>query len=395
MHCRIKFTKKSIQELQKTQENARLVGNLKWVERCTALLMLGHLLTQEKTAQLLGYHVRTIQRWVVLFLALGAKGLKPEKSPGRPSRLTKTQKKELYDQIIAGPEECGYHTGIWTCAIIQEHIQKQFGVAYSVFYINQLLRNLGLSHIKPKFCYSASKPEDVEKQLKWIRKRFPEIVRKVEEKGGVLLFQDESSFQLQSNIIRSWYAKGDPGVVEISAAKGKIHVIGAIEFRTGRLHYTIQRKGKLTNQVFATFLKKIVNAYKGKHVTMIIDGASYHGGPYVRKVKEKYKNLELIRQPARSPQLNPIEKLWKEVKRLWSGNKYFRSIQDLLNSVKQGLTKYRQNRDMVLSLMNKWHELILDSEGLEAGEYDTSFVPKKYHHLIKKTLKNMKQPFHN
>ena len=390
MHCRIQLSKQGIEELKKAQETARSVGNLKWADRCTAMLMLSFLLTQEKTAEVLGYSLRSIQRWVALFLSEGAKGLRAKKSPGRPARLTKTQKKELLEHIVKGPQECGYPHGIWTSAMIQDYIRNTYGVCYSVFYISELLRNMGLSHIKPKFCYSTGKPQDVEKQLKWIRQRFPEIVKDVEAKGGVLLFQDESSFQIQSNLLKSWYKKGEPGVVERSSAKGKIHVIGAIEFRTGRLISTMMRKGKLTNHVFATFLKKVVNCYKGRHVTIIIDGAGYHGGSHVRKVLEKYENLELIKQPARSPQLNPIEKLWKELKRLWSGNLYFKSIQDLLNSVKRGLFKYSHNRELVLPLMNKWHELILDQEGLENGEYDTSFVPDKYHHLIKKALKDIK-----
>lgn len=57
-------------------------------------------------------------------------GLKAKPHPGRPSRLTKTQKAQLLDWLVAGPLAAGYDTDLWTCDRVATLIQQQFNVDY-------------------------------------------------------------------------------------------------------------------------------------------------------------------------------------------------------------------------------------------------------------------------
>jgi transposase len=198
----LKLSKPSVQELHQAIHHARLLGELKTVQRCSALLFLDAGNDQSTVASCLNVSIRAVQRWVGAFVGGGVGALHVKKPSGRPPKLTPSQKKQLKAHLQKGPEAWGYATGVWTSALIQDHLATTFQVSYSVFYISQLLRNLGMSFIKPK-TYYAQDPDDMKKQLSWIREEYPALYKEVLEKHGVLFFQDESGFQLQSNAVRT------------------------------------------------------------------------------------------------------------------------------------------------------------------------------------------------
>ena len=387
MYFRIRLPKNRVDTLQKLQAESRESGCIILFRRTTALLLLNEGLTQEFVANTLGVVTRAVQKWVALYFSKGVRALSPKKSPGRPSYLSREQKKQLKEQIQEGPQKNGYAGNVWTSAMIQEHIQKHFGAFYHLKYISQLLRRMGLSYIKPKFSYSLTK-EQLKKQVLWIRKTLPELYQKVKESGGVLLFEDESTFQLQSNVLHTWAEKGKPPTIERNPKRENVKVFGTIEFETGKCTFSV-KEGKLDSQVFAGFLKQIMKHYKGREVFLVMDGATYHGGEAVRTFEKKHPNIHLVRQPAKSPNLNPIEKLWKEVKRNFTHNCYFKDKKALKSAVRRGLRFFQTCSEKVKSLMVKWEKVVADVQGARAGCYDSSLVPEKYHHMFDEVRKDI------
>lgn len=352
--------------------------------------------TQAQAARLIGVRRETVCRWLILFLAAGPRGLRPRKSSGRRSKLNKAQKKELVSQIQAGPQEHGYPGGVWTSAMIQEHIQKHFGVFYSVKYIPQLLRNMGLSHIKPKYTFSLG-DEELKAQIRWIRKTLPDLYRRVQETGGVLLFEDETTCQLQPNIMATWAIRGNPPTEEKNPKRGSLRVLGTIELGTGKFLYSIfeskkldnGKYQKLDNVVFAGFLGKIARHYKGRKVFMVLDSATYHRGPRVKAFLEKHPNMELIKQPKKSPNLNPIEKVWKELKKDRTHNVYFKGMNALKGALRKGLFGLQQAPERVRSLMKKWEQVVANPQLALEGAYDSSLIPKKHKDSIQELRKEV------
>jgi len=389
MCMRLKFSKKELAKLPGFQTKSRVEANLVLFRRVTAIQMLSLKVTQAEIAKTLGVCREVITRWAALFLAKGAKGLIPKKSPGRKSKLSKEQKKQLKQQIQDGPKSCGYVGGVWTSAMVQEHIQKQFGVFYAVGYIPQLLRNMGLSHIKPKFTYSLTR-DQLKDQIKWIRKTLPDLYEQVKQADGVLLFQDESSFQLQPNVMATWALKGNPPTAEKSPSRGHIKVFGAIELFSGKLLYSIHDKKdketkkveRVTNKTFAQFLRQVENHYKGREVFVVIDGATYHKGEFVTKFLDKKKNVHLVRQPVKSPNLNPIEKVWKELKKDRTHNVYFKDLGALKSALRKGLHSFQESPARVRRLMSKWEKVVSNPKEAFLGAYDSSLVPERHQHEI-------------
>jgi transposase len=395
---RVKFNQKYVKKLPSLQKEARFTGNIVFFRRTTAILMLSQSMKRQDIARSLGVCREVIGRWLALFLAKGPSGLRSKKSPGRPARLTKAQKKQLKAQIQVGPQEHGYPGGVWTSAMIQEHIQKNYGVFYSVKYVAELLRNMGLRHIKPKYTFSLSE-ENLKSQIKWVRKTFPDLCKQVKEVDGVLLFEDETTCQMQPNVMATWAMRGNPPTEEKNPKRGQIRVLGTIELWTGQLLYSIfeskkQDNGKyqkMDNGIFTKFIKQIANHYKGREIFIVLDGASYHGGAKIRDFLSRHPNIHLIRQPVKSPNLNPIEKVWKELKKDRTRNVYFRDKAALKSALRKGLFALQQNPRRIQSLMKKWEQVVSNPKEAFEGKYDSSLVPKKY----KDSIQNIRQKISN
>jgi transposase len=66
-------------------------------------------------------------------------------------KTDQTQRKELSDPIAAGLEAVGYASGCWSASVIQDLIQRRFGVENHPQYICALLDTLGFSFQKARF----------------------------------------------------------------------------------------------------------------------------------------------------------------------------------------------------------------------------------------------------
>jgi len=65
---------------------------------------------------------------------------------------------------------------------------------------------------------------------------------------------------------------------------------------------------------FFTFLLIVVKAFVGKKVYMVLDNVSFHKAIRLQPILKRYEHrIELIFLPPYSPDLNPIERVWRLV----------------------------------------------------------------------------------
>ncbi|KPA13267.1 Transposase, partial [Candidatus Magnetomorum sp. HK-1] len=188
---RIKISKRTIGKLESQILKAERDGDIRTVKRITAVLKVADGYLYKDIAEFLGVSTESIRKWVNTFIIDGAEGLKPKKIPGRKSRLSKSQKKELGKIIDEGPEKAGLKSGCWRSPMIQKLIYDKFKVFYSVYYISQLLKDMGFSFQKGKF--EAAKI-DPEARKEWEEKTWPKISKEAKEKNAHIMFGDEASF---------------------------------------------------------------------------------------------------------------------------------------------------------------------------------------------------------
>ena len=67
---------------------------------------------------------------------------------------------------------------------------------------------------------------------------------------------------------------------------------------------------------------------------VILDNARYHHARALQPWLNKYKkSIELMFLPPYSPDLNPIERVWKLTRRLCTHNQYFKDLSALVDAV--------------------------------------------------------------
>jgi transposase len=126
------FTRK---QLYHRLQQAYTHGALRLVRRIHALLALAEDMTVRDVADMLALGEQTVRDYRNQFLWKGVASLVYKHPPGRPSKLTKTQRKELANLIKAGPQASGYTSGCWNTPMIQDLLQGRFGVEYHPHYI--------------------------------------------------------------------------------------------------------------------------------------------------------------------------------------------------------------------------------------------------------------------
>jgi transposase len=344
---RITFSQETVKRLKQELEKAYARGDLRAVRRLSVLVMIGRRMVLESILALWNVSQQSVYTWLNEFVRYRWDSLAYEKAPGRPPRLTQSQKRKLSEWIEAGPEACGYASGCWTSVLIQELIYQKFHVLYNRFYVCELLRNLGFSFQKACF---VSDHLDEEARRCWMETAWPKILSPAKQLGALLFFGDEASFALWGSLSYTWARKGHQPQVKTTGLRKGYKVFGAIEFFTGRLIYP-GTEARFQSDSYQAFLQYLLSQVSGT-IILIQDGARYHTSKATREFLELHKKRLIVYQlPSYSPDYNPIEYLWKKIKTTATHNRYFAEFVKLVKSVEEALQVLATQTTEILRLM--------------------------------------------
>ena len=127
---KLRFTPSTRQRVEAKLRLAYATENLRLVKRISALLQLGRGDSVAQVAQTFGLGEQTVRDYVHSFLKRGLASLKYKTSPGRRSKLTDRQRQQLKSWIKAGPLKAGYECACWSAMMVQDLIEKRFGVSF-------------------------------------------------------------------------------------------------------------------------------------------------------------------------------------------------------------------------------------------------------------------------
>ena len=81
------------------------------------------------------------------------------------------------------------------------------------------------------------------------------------------------------------------------------------------------------------FLRQVAEDFSDYFILMLIDQAGWH----ISQKLEVPENIRLIKLPPRSPELNPSEHIWEELREKNFANKVFRDLDGVGDALCQGL----------------------------------------------------------
>jgi transposase len=172
----------------------------------------------------------------------------------------------------------------------------------------------------------------------------------------LVTFQDEARFGRLSDSKGCWAPSPMRPIVKSALIREYEYVFGTIAPKTGQLDYMIAPSMKTENM--SKFLKQVSRAHKDKFVVMVVDGASSH------KSKDLVipDNLSLIVLPPYSPELNPAERLWNNIRRDYIANHFFDTLDGAMAQCRKGLKEVKRNKEALKSLTYwPWIRAILDA----------------------------------
>jgi hypothetical protein len=182
-----------------------------------------------------------------------------------------------------------------------------------------------------------------------------------------MLSQDEARFPLVPTLRATLGVKGYRPVVGTWDNKDVVYSFAALNVVTGRLTTRLldspatakQRPGlsktARLQQTFAAHLRDIARVYPatlGKPVVITIDNPPWHQAAAIREVLAAHPQLRLYRLPSYSPQLNPIERLWRVLRRRATHNRLFVTMAELRTTLRASLCYFHTMRHKVLSLLH-------------------------------------------
>lgn len=117
---------------------------------------------------------------------------------------------------------------------------------------------------------------------------------------------------------------------------------------------TGKSKTRRMQEAFAGHLRHVGKVYprhKYPEVVLLIDNAPWHRGKPVDEALAEHPHLRFKRLPSYSPQLNPIERFWKKLRRRATHNRLFDSLTDLKQSIRASLCYFQTMRHKVQSML--------------------------------------------
>jgi transposase len=147
---------------------------------------------------------------------------------------------------------------------------------------------------------------------------------------------DEVHFQQHGSRCRMWVApeQADPICLHAPTRKS-ISYFGAVRLRDGKLVMS-RPKGMFNAQTCWDFLRQLerISRRSGRTVVVISDNARYHHATLHASWRtNKARSFRLHFLPPYSPDLNPIERVWKLLRRRCLHNQHFATLQDVVLAI--------------------------------------------------------------
>ena len=297
----------------------------------------------ELIAAILGISRSGIYAWLRAYRERGEDALDTRKAPGSPPVIASDIDHWLKETILhSTPQDHGYDTLLWTLEILVDLLKKRFDLWVSDSTVALHLHRMKLSCQKP--CYQA-RGQDPEKVARFLNNKFKRIQKLAKNIGADIAFEDESGMGVMTRSGRTWGEVGSPPKVVVSDQRGGYNVLSIVTPK-GELIYDIEEK-HIDGKRYIEFLQKVLEG-RARPLIVIADNASFHRSKEIRDfVRAHRQKIRMFFLPTHSPELNPDEQVWNEIKHRQLGRQPIKSKPDLNRRISSALRILQQQVEKV------------------------------------------------
>ena len=170
------------------------------------------------------------------------------------------------------------------------------------------------------------------------------VVTSKAHKPVIVFFEDEGRFGRISREMYCWVKKDMVPCVARQMIREYIYAYSALAPQTGDCYSIIAPY--CNTEAMNYFLVQLANQYNHYRIVLILDKAGWH----ISKNLQLPDNLHLMHLPPYSPELNPVELLWREVRAKNFHNIIFNSLDEVENILSVALAHYHKKPNAVKKL---------------------------------------------
>lgn len=171
------------------------------------------------------------------------------------------------------------------------------------------------------------------------------------------MFQDESRFGRMNDVKRCWSFGNNRPNISKQMVREYVYIYGAFNPVNGESDMIILPS--MTKEAMNCFLEILSKRHLDKLILLICDGAPNHKESAITIPD----NIIIEKIPPRSPQINPSENMWEEIKEKFFYNKIFNSMNSLMNRISQAILWYEKQPNIIKSITG-WEWI---NEGIVIG----------------------------
>ena len=236
---------------------------------------------------------------------------------------------------------------IATAAQIKQEFEHKIGHKVHKTTIYRLLDRHQWRKLVPRPSHPKSNKEEQEQ----FREHFPEMVEEAvktrdpkDERPVLKMAQDEACFGRISMVRRSWAPKPIRPLVHHQIVREYTYVYAVVAPKEGKMTSLILPAADTS--MMNLFLEHVSRIYSEYFLVIQVDQAGWHSS----KDLIVPENIRLIRQPAYSPELNPVEHLWEEIREKAFYNRVFPSLQAVTDTLCDQLLQFEDNKQLLRSM---------------------------------------------
>ena len=314
-------------ELQRMTRQA--VGRVS--QRAHMMLLSIQQRTVPELAALFALSRATVRFWIRRFNAHGPAGLYDEPRSGRPRKIGPQVLERMMTMLKDDPRHAGYLATFWTVVMLGAALVHQLGVRLSPSTLRGALHRLGLRWGRPRLTMPL-KTDPAKAHKQWV------IAKAVIEAGpeAAVLYGDESRVQLLPLIRAMWHWVGQQLRIPTPGTNVTRALFGALNIRTGQWVYLIRERMRTDD--FLAFLEHLLVVYPDGPILLMVDNFSSHTAQAVNTWLAAHARLHLYYLPLYCSHLNPVERIWLQLKNQLAANRLYGSLPLLLATVEAFFT---------------------------------------------------------
>jgi len=161
--------------------------------------------------------------------------------------------------------------------------------------------------------------------------------------------QDEGCFGRISRVKRCWAPPGVRPHAPAQVVREYVYVYTAVAPAQGKMLSLILPEA--STAMMNLFLEQVSQTFSKYFIVMQVDGAGWHHA-YELVIPS---NVRLIEQPPYSPEVNPVEHIWDDLREKYFHNRIFPSLAALIDVLCEGLNALADDKKRLRSLTDFPH----------------------------------------